>query len=354
MSVHILDAMVSDGFEEVTALHDRVSGLRGFLILHDSSRGPAFGGIRRFDYANEDEMLSDGLRLAKAMTRKCALAELPAGGGKIVIQDDPELDLEQAYRYIGKMVERMGGRFYTGPDVGTDDEEMGWVAAETTYATKPEDHANGRLVEATGQGVRHGMEAALRHLDGEVEWPKRKVVIQGLGKVGAWLAESLSVSGARVAACDVDAERAAAVTQRLGVELIEPDQVLEHECDVFSPNAMGGILHDVSLARSRCRIVCGAANNVLAHEDHGLRIDSLGILFVPDFVVSCGALIRGAFFHLDERTLDNVEIGRRVGSIVERVLDLAKERSIPPAKVAVGLADGMIRAARGGEPVSGS
>lgn len=351
MSVHLLDAMVNDGFEEVVALHDRASGLRGFLIVHDTTRGPAFGGIRRWDYGTEDEMLSDGLRLAKAMTRKCALAELPAGGGKIVIQDHEELDLELAYRHIGKLVERMNGRFYTGPDVGTDEDEMKWVAAETTYATNPQDHAPARLAEATGQGVRFGMEAALRHLDGEVDWPKRRVVIQGLGKVGAWLAESLVASGASVAACDLDPERAAAVTKRLGIELIEPNQVLEQECDVFSPNAMGGILHDVSLARSRCRIVCGAANNVLANEDHGSRMDALGILFVPDFVVSCGALIRGAFFHLDDRTLENIEIGRRVGNIVERVLELAKEQDLAPAKVAVGLADGMIRAARGGEPV---
>lgn len=350
MSVHLLDAMVSDGFEEVIALHDRESGLRGFLILHDTTRGPAFGGIRRWEYSSESDMLRDGLRLAKAMTRKCALAELPAGGGKLVIEDHADLDLELAYRHIGKVVDRMNGRFYTGPDVGTDDQQMRWVASETAYATRPEDHAPGQLAEATGQGVKHGMEAALRHLDGEVDWSRRKVVIQGLGKVGAWLAEALANEGASVIGCDLDPERAAAVTKRLDLELIDPNEALEYKCDVFSPNAMGGILHDVSLARSRCRIVCGAANNVLAHEDHGVRMDSLGILFVPDFVVSCGALIRGAFSHLDQRSLENDEIGRRVGNIVERVLDLAKERSIPPAKVAVGLADGMIRAARGGEP----
>jgi leucine dehydrogenase len=207
------------------------------------------------------------------------------------------------------------------------------------------------LAESTGQGVLSGMEAALLHLDGEVDWPARRVVIQGLGKVGGWLAKELVERGASVAGCDLDSRRARDAEKRLGIERLEPDHVLNQECDVFSPNAMGGIFHDVSVNRARCRIVCGAANNVLAHEALSERLTAHDILLVPDFVVSCGALIRGAFFHLDGRRVEIEEIGRRVGHIVERVLDLAAERGTSPSRVAVDLADGMLRAARGGEPL---
>lgn len=351
MSVHILDAMARGGFEEVLALHDRESGLRGFLAIHDTTRGPAFGGIRRWSYRDESEMLRDTLRLSKAMTRKCVLAELPAGGAKLVLWDSPDVDLEASYRYLGRVIEGMGGRYFTGPDVGTGDRELGWVSSETQYATRPDEHGPGQLVESTGQGVLKGMEAALTHLDGEVDWPARRVVIQGLGSVGTWLASELGERGVKVLGCDLDAERARNAAQLYDVELIEPDHVLEHPCDVFSPNALGGILHEISINRMQSRIVCGAANNVLAHESLGARLADQNILFVPDFVVSCGALVRGAFFHLDGTRVPTEEIGRRVGHIVERVLDLAAEQSAPPARVATDLADGMIRAARGGEPM---
>src|ERR1043165_6764812 len=116
MSIDLLDAMSREGFEEVVALHDRRSGLRAFLAIHDSSQGPAFDGIRRWSYAEEVQALRDCLRLSRAMTYKCALAGLPAGGAKLVILDRPELDLAEAYRAIGSFVERLAGRFYTGPD----------------------------------------------------------------------------------------------------------------------------------------------------------------------------------------------------------------------------------------------
>src|SRR5262245_50361704 len=117
MGVHILDAMAREGFEEVLAIHDRPSRLRGFLGIHDSSGGPAFGGIRRWAYADEDQALRDCLRLSRAMTHKCALAGLPAGGAKLVVLDRSDMRVDDAYRAIGDLVERLDGRVYTGPDV---------------------------------------------------------------------------------------------------------------------------------------------------------------------------------------------------------------------------------------------
>lgn len=344
MSIQILDAMARGGFEEVIALHDGPSRLRGFLAIHDTSRGPAFGGIRRLRYRDESEAVRDSLRLARAMTRKCALAELPAGGAKLVIDDRPDLDLERGYRYLGEVVERLGGRFYTGPDMGTDDRELEWVSSATRFVTRPDEP--GELAESTGLGVLYGMEAALEHVFGEVDWPRRTVIVQGLGKVGAFLARELVARGARVLGCDVESDRAQALAQELEIELCEPSELFSRECDVLSPNAVGGILHDVSLARLACRIVCGAANNILASPEHGHRLHEREILFVPDFVVGAGALIRGALWHLQGERVPPEEIGRRVGAILERVLDLSRESQAPPAKVALELADGIVQGGR--------
>ena len=346
MSIHILDALARDGFEEVVAVHDRRSGLRAFLAIHDSSLGPAFGGIRRWTYMDEERALRDCLRLARAMTYKCALADLPAGGAKMVVLDQPDLDLDAAYAFIGGFVERLSGRFYTGPDVGTGPDQLARAAEHTSFVTHPGPEGPGQLAESTCAGVIEGMAAALRHLDGEEDWARRRVVVQGLGEVGSRVARVLCERGSKVLAAEADSERAQAVAQELPVELIDPTSEFDPECDVFAPCALGGILHDLSLERLRCRVVAGGANNVLASPTHGDRLHDRGILYVPDFVINSGALIRGARFHLDGEREPVGNIGERIGRVTESVLRMATDEDQPPMRVAIREAERRIDSKR--------
>jgi leucine dehydrogenase len=334
MSMRLLDDMERDGFEQVLLLHEPQSGLRACLGLHNTRRGPAFGGIRRFSYLDEDAAVRDCLRLACAMSYKCALFGLPAGGGKLVVLDHQALDLERAYRHIGDVVEDLGGRFYTGPDVGTGPRELAWVASRTGYVTHPGPEGPGELASATCAGVLAGMEAALCALDGEADWPARTVVVQGLGDVGAGVARLLAERGARVLAAEIDAERAAGLAAELDLELIDPALDLRQPCDLLAPCALGGILHDLTIEKLSCRIVAGAANNILARPEHADRLHARGILYVPDFVINSGALIRGATFHLEGRREPIEAIGSRVGRVAERILALSLARGEPPARVA--------------------
>jgi len=346
MSVHILDAMAREGFEQVIALSDRRSGLRAFLGIHDTTAGPAFGGIRRWSYLDEKQALLDCLRLSRAMTHKCALLELPAGGGKLVVLDRPEMDRVEAYRHIGQCVEELGGRFYTGPDVGTGRDDLACVAERTAYVTRPDEDGPGDLSAATCEGVFAGLAAGLRHLDGEEDWARRVVVIQGLGGIGERLAERLARRGARVIGSDVDANRAAEVGGRLGIEIVDSSGEYDLECDVFAPCALGGILHDLTVKRLRARMVVGGANNVLAKGFHADQLHERGILYLPDFAVNAGALILGSTFHLEARREPLESIGRRVGDLVTHVLELGAAQDEPPARVAMREAERRIAARR--------
>jgi leucine dehydrogenase len=334
MSFELLDQLARDGFEEIAALHDRSSNLRAFFALHDTSAGCAFGGIRRWSYYDEEAALRDCMRLARSMTYKCALAGLPAGGAKMVVIDRPDVDFERAYRHVGDFVERLGGRYYSGPDVGTTSVELQWVAQRTRYVTDPGPEGPGELAEATAAGVVAGIAAALVHVDGWEDWSKRTIVVQGLGEVGSRVAQGLRERGARVLASELDGERASAVAESCGVELIDPTRELDEPCDVFAPCALGGILHDLSLLRLRTRIVAGAANNVLANPAHGDRLHERGVLYVPDFAINSGALIRGARFHLDAVREPVERIAERVGAVVAKVLRRARDESLAPVRVA--------------------
>jgi len=347
MATHLLEAMSREGFEEVIALHDRRSGLRAFLAIHDSTQGPAFGGLRRWSYLDEDQALRDCLRLSRAMTYKCALAGLPAGGAKLVILDRPELDIAACYRAIGNFVERLGGRFYTGPDVGTDAEELAFVAEQTRFVTRPDEQGPGLLAESTCAGVFAGVGASLRHLDGEEDWSNRTIVVQGLGAVGRGLARLLLEAGARVRASELDPDKAERVARDLELELVDPASEYDQPCDVFAPCALGGILHDLTLTRLRCRIVAGGANNVLVRSLHGERLHEHGVLYAPDFAINSGALIRGALFHLEGRRASVEAIGARIGEVLGQILARARAEGRAPVRVALDEAAGRIARWRG-------
>lgn len=347
MSVHILDAMAREGFEQTIAIHDRSSGLRAFLGIHDTVRGPAFGGIRRREYRDEREMLLDCLRLSRAMTHKAALLDLPAGGGKIVLADREDVNWEAAYRHIGEVVEAFGGRFYTGPDVNTGPVELAFVAEATEFVTNPGESGPGELAEATAEGVFQGIAAGLRARFGETDWEQRKIVVQGLGAVGELLVKRLVATGAEVVGADLDEERATAVTERHGIQSIDPAGALDEPCDVLSPNALGGLLHDLSLGRLRCQIIAGGANNQLARALVGDELYDADILYVPDFVINAGALVRGTIFHLEKRREPVEAIGLRIGAAAERILTAAVEEDDAPARVAVRMAERRIAEWRG-------
>jgi leucine dehydrogenase len=346
MSLRLFDAMAREGFEAVHAVHDPRSGLRALVAIHDSSAGPAFGGVRRWDYTDDNAALLDCLRLARAMSWKCALVDLPAGGAKTVLLDRGELDLEGAYRSLGRFVESLGGRYYTGPDVNTGERELAWLAAETRFATDPGPDGPRELADATAAGVFAGIAAALRQVDGECDWVARTIVVQGLGAVGFRLARRLSEVGARVLACDLNEDLVRRAERELEIESLEPGSEVATPCDVFSPNALGGILHDLSIERLRARIVCGGANNVLAGRSHGERLHERGVLFVPDFAVNSGALVRGVLFHTEGVREPVERIEARIGRLASGLLELAAQSDRPPISVAVDEARRLVQARR--------
>lgn len=345
--MEILAHMAREGFEQVAAIHDRRSGLRGYLALHDGRLGPAFGGVRRSAYRNERGALSDCLHLALAMAHKCALAGLPAGGGKVVLLERPGVDWERAYEHVGELVEGLGGRFRTGPDVGTSARELAWIARRTRHVTRPDEAGPGELAEATAEGVFRGIGAALVHLDGEEDWERRRVVVQGLGEVGRRLASRLMGAGATVLASEIVPERAQQVCAELGLESIPPSREYGLACDVLAPCALGGIVHDLTLARLSCRVLAGGANNVLARPQAGDLLHRRGVLYVPDVLVSAGALLRGALFTLEGRRVPIFEIGDRIGTATARLLAEAAAQDRSPARYAIEEAERRIRQRRG-------
>ncbi|MEM7204778.1 MAG: Glu/Leu/Phe/Val dehydrogenase dimerization domain-containing protein [Planctomycetota bacterium] len=328
--------MLNRDFELVEIAKDADAGCMAIIALHSTRSGPAFGGIRRWRYPSSEDALADALRLAEAMTLKCAIAGVPGGGGKAVILDRPDLPRDAAYRLVGRLVENLRGRYYTGPDVGTDAADLEHVAAETAYVARPGPEGPGDLAEPTAIGVQAGIEAVALRL-GHQDLRGVRVAVQGLGQVGSRLARSLARSGARLVLTDLDQDRAAAFGRELDAEVVAPAAIVATECDVFAPCALGGVIDDETLPTLRAKAVAGSANNVLASERHGAELFARGVLHAPDFVISAGALIHGALYHL-EGAAPPIERVRHIGQTVGEVLDRAIEERVPPEVLALQLA----------------
>lgn len=292
----VIGRMEEHDHEEVLFCFDRATGLRAIIAVHDTTLGPALGGTRMWQYASEQEALTDVLRLSRGMTYKSALAGLDLGGGKAVIIGNSRTDKSTAlFERFGQFVDSLNGRYITAEDVGINTQDIKTVRSKTKHAAGlPEaDGGSGDPSPVTAYGVYMGMKAAAKHAYGTEALNGRKVAVQGAGHVGASLVALLVKEGAKVMLTDIHDDKLQAIkAQHAGVDLIAPDAIYDVDMDIYSPCALGATVNDDTLKRLKCSVIAGAANNQLANEQvHGKAVMEKGILYAPDFLINAGGII---------------------------------------------------------------
>ncbi|RSN66440.1 Leu/Phe/Val dehydrogenase [Actinomadura sp. WAC 06369] len=330
--------------EQVVFCQDEASGLRAIIAIYSTALGPSLGGTRFYPYGSEEEALADVLNLSRGMAYKNALAGLDHGGGKAVILGDPSKDKTEALlRAYGRFVRSLGGRYYTACDVGTFSEDMDLVARECEFVTG-RTVANGGAGDSsilTAYGVFQGMRAAAETVWGAPTLRGRRVGVEGVGKVGHRLVEHLREDGADVVVCDVSeaaVERVRALHPEIEV-VADGDAMIRADLDVYAPCALGGSLNDDTVPALGARVVCGAANNQLAHPGVEKNLADRDVLYAPDYVVNSGGVIQVA----DEITGFDFERAKsRASGIYDttrKIFELAADEGVPPAVAADRLAE---------------
>jgi valine dehydrogenase (NAD+) len=338
---------VGTGHEQVVFCQDQASGLQAIIAIYSTALGPSLGGTRFYPYGSEDEALADVLNLSRAMAYKNALAGLDLGGGKAVIIGDPAtVKSEPLLRAYGRFVQSLGGRYYTACDVGTFSPDMDIIARECDFVTGRTEAYGGAGDSSvlTAYGVFQGMRAAAEHVWGEATLRSRRVGVEGVGKVGHRLVDHLREDGAEVVICDVDPAAAAKVkAKHPEVTVVADNQALiQAGLDVYAPCALGGALTDeavATLGAQNTKVVCGGANNQLAHPGVEKLLADRGVLYAPDYVVNAGGVIQVA----DEIGGFSMERARTRASAIfdttRRIFGLADEEGVPPAAAADRLAE---------------
>jgi leucine dehydrogenase len=335
------------GHEQVVFCHDKASGYRGIIAIHDTTLGPALGGTRFWNYASDDEAVTDALRLSRGMTYKNAVAGLNLGGGKsVIIGDNKTSNREMLFRAHGRFCDSLGGRYVTAEDVGTTVEDMDFVHMETKYVAGI-GSKSGDPSSVTAHGVFRAIQASAMERWGSDSLTGRTVAIQGCGNVGHHLANELHKAGAKLIVTDIDAGRIQRVVEATGAQAVSLNEIYGAKADIFAPCALGGIINDDTIPQLKVEIVAGAANNQLLEDRHGDALEARGILYAPDYVANAGGVIN-VYSELTgwsrERSL------RKAGEIyttVRSVFRLAKDTNIPTYKAADRVAEQRIHAVRG-------
>ncbi|MEU5213561.1 Glu/Leu/Phe/Val dehydrogenase dimerization domain-containing protein [Streptomyces sp. NPDC020742] len=350
--LHTLFRSEQGGHEQVVLCQDRASGLKAVIAVHSTALGPALGGTRFHAYASEEEAVLDALNLSRGMSYKNALAGLDHGGGKAVIIGDPDrIKTEELLLAYGRFVASLGGRYVTACDVGTYVADMDVVARTNKWTTgrSPANGGAGDSSVLTAYGVFQGMRASAQHAWGDPTLRGRKVGIAGVGKVGHLLVDHLLKDGAEVVITDVRTESVArVVAEHPQVTVVADTEALirTEGLDVYAPCALGGALNDDSVPVLTAKIVCGAANNQLAHPGVEKDLSDRGILYAPDYVVNAGGVIQVA----DElHGFDFDRCKTKAAKIFDTTLAIfarAKADGIPPAAAADRLAEHRMAEAR--------
>ncbi len=324
-------------------------GFRACVAIDGHSLGPALGGTRVRKYVSFEDAVAEAGALASAMSYKAALASLPLGGGKAVIDADLGRLSAQVradfFADFGRFIDSLKGAYITTEDAGTTAEDMACIRQGTRYVVGlPEAMGgSGSPSPYTALGVLEGMKAAAEKAFGDASLAGKTVAVQGVGSVGSELVALLAGQGAKIVCADLMKERAQAMKEKFAAKIVTPEEIYSTACDVFAPCAFGGGLNEKTVPKLRARVVCGAANNQLASVQAGEQLHERGILYAPDFLVNAGGLIAvSAEPVVSGKPFDKEEVLRKVAEIETRTSDLlrfAEESVLPPVWAALVLAE---------------
>lgn len=333
-----LDYALEHSFGDLHFKVDPATGMKAIIAIHNTTRGPALGGCRFIEYTNTNTAINDAMRLARGMSFKSALADLPLGGGKaVIIKPARSFDRAAYMRQFGRFVHELNGRYITALDSGTQLADMDIIAQHTPYVASLSSD-NGDPSPSTAQGVLRGIQAAVRFQLGKDTLHGVHVAIQGLGHVGYALGQLLHDLGAQLTVADINPNVVEQAANQWGAATISTSDIHKVACDVFAPNALGAVLNDISIPQLQTRIIAGAANNQLAHTHHGQHLHDAGILYTPDYVINSGGVIfaAGKYLNLTEATVTQKIDG--IKHVLLEIFERSRMENKPTSVIADALA----------------
>lgn len=342
--MRIFERLEESDYEQLVFCQDQETGLKAIICIHDTTLGPALGGLRIWDYQSEEEALNDVLRLAKGMTYKNAAAGTNLGGGKSVIIGDPKkIKSKELFHVFGNFVNSLGGRYITAEDMNTTTQDIAYINEVTDYVVGIEEKS-GNPSPVTAFGVFRGLLAAVNEVYGSQDLSNKVAAVQGLGAVGYDVCRYLSEAGAKLYVTDISEEKVAQIVKEFNAIAVAPDDIYGVDGDIFVPCAMGAILNSKTIDQLKCKVIAGSANNQLANAEFGEELMRQGILYVPDYVINSGGVIN-VYEEMKGYNKENaMNNAAAIYDSITNIIAIAKRDNISTSKAADRMAEERISA----------
>jgi leucine dehydrogenase len=339
----ICEEVIIPGYEKIIKVTHKDVGLNAIICIHSTVMGPALGGTRIHPYPTYEAALNDVMRLARGMTYKSALAELGWGGGKSVINFDPKKGKKKELLLaFGQAVDRLRGEYICAEDVGSTPDDMGIISQATSYVVGLcHEKGSGNPSPFTAWGTFRGIQSVCKKLYDSDSVENRVIAIQGLGSVGYELALFLYWAGAKLIVTDIDTAKCQSIARMTGAQVVSPDEIAKVECDVFSPCAMGGIIHEKMIPQLKCKAIAGSANNQLLKDSDAEELFARGILYAPDFIINAGGLMN-VTQEIDADGYNPIMARSKVNKIYSQLMliyDIAEQNKYSTNRAAMSLGE---------------
>ena len=333
--------------EKVVYFEDTKTNLKAIIAIHSTILGPSLGGCRMMNYSDEDNALSDVLRLSEGMTYKAAMAGLNLGGGKAVILANPKIDkTDELLQSFGYFINQLNGAYITAEDMGMQVRDMEIIKRATPHVTGLSQSlgGSGDPSDFTSYGTYVGIKAAVKSRFKTENLNGLSIAVQGLGNVGIKLINYLSKYDMKIYVNDKDLEKIQECISNYDVTPVSDDRLYGLDADIFCPCAIGAIINDETIKNIKFKIIAGAANNVLKDYDrHGQILLDKNILYAPDYVINAGGLINIYNELQPKYNRDNVynQVDKIYDSLLN-IFDISKKENKPTNKVSDRLAINII------------
>ncbi len=347
------------GPEKIIEVYNPKVGMRGYAILDNLALGPAKGGIRMTPTVSMDEVA----KLARTMTWKNALADLPFGGGKSgIIANPKEFSLEKKREIIEAFSKALKiicpDSYVAAPDINTAEQEMEWFAKangnKKACTGKPKKMGGiPHELGSTGFGVAHATSVALKHMKKNIKGVT--FAIEGFGNVGTFAAKFLTEKGAKLVAVSdsrgciflekgIDYEKLMQVKEETGSVVNYPGtagschNIIDAKADILITAAIPDLIKPGDIDKVKAKLIV-EGSNIPMTEQVEILLHKKNILIVPDFVANAGGVISSYVEYIngsEKRMFKLVE--EKIKNNTNLVLNLAKKNKTHPRAAAMEIA----------------
>jgi len=291
----IFEHMRRNNSRELLFFEEQKLALKAIIAIDSIVLGPANASAKLFNYASEDDAISDALDIAYYNSLRAALLHRSLGGGSIVLMGVPEVKNEIYFRALGIFLNRWNGKLFMTKSKGVSYSDLNFVRRESEFLLGLDEKHNGlgQIYGTRARGMIWGLRAAAKEKFDNNSLKGLRVVVHGIGDLGSELVKELIAEGAEITICDRIYDRIKVVQDKeRNIKIVRPEDVYKEPCDLFLSCATEKLMRAEDILDLQCKILTGSTNQILQTPEDDELLNQKNIMYLPGYIINGGDIIQ--------------------------------------------------------------